>query len=166
MKKTVYILSVLQHIVHLVLTRCPQVAARRLGVLVERGKRMFSVNAMSGVPVYEQLVNQVETYIATGILEAGSQLPSVRSLSVTLSVNPNTVQKAFSDLIQRGIVTAVPGKGNFVSEDALSSIREKGKRRLSELSSLVRELRLFGIEKEDILTVIEKEFRLEGGDGK
>ncbi|MBE6563002.1 MAG: GntR family transcriptional regulator [Ruminococcaceae bacterium] len=127
---------------------------------------MFSVNAMSGVPVYEQLVNQVETYIAMGILEAGSQLPSVRSLSVALSVNPNTVQKAFSDLIQRGIVTAVPGKGNFVSEDALSAIREKGKKRLAGLSSLVRELRLFGIEKEELIKVIEKEYSFEGGDDK
>ncbi len=127
---------------------------------------MFSVNAMSGVPVYEQLVNQVETYIATGVLEAGSQLPSVRSLSVTLSVNPNTVQKAFSDLIQRGIVTAVPGKGNFVSEDALSAIKEKGKRRLAQFSSLVRELRLFGIEKEELLMILENEFNLKGGDGK
>ncbi len=125
---------------------------------------MFSVNAMSGVPVYEQLIDQVETYIATGILEAGSQLPSVRNLSVALSVNPNTVQKAFSDLIQRGIVTAVPGKGNFVSENALSAIRKKGKRRLTEFASLVRELRLFGVGKEEMFGVIEKEFSSEGGD--
>lgn len=122
---------------------------------------MFSINAMSGVPVYEQLVDQVETYVASGILSAGSRLPSVRSLSVTLSVNPNTVQKAFSDLVQRGIVTAVPGKGNFVSENALSAVQKKGRKKLSRLCALVRELRLFGVEKEELIGIIEKEYKTE-----
>lgn len=121
---------------------------------------MFTINAMSAVPVYEQLVGQVETYVASGILPAGSQLPSVRSLSVSLAINPNTVQKAFSDLIQRGIVTAVPGKGNFVSDNAASAIKEKGVRKLRDFSSLVKELRLYGIEKDELMSIVNNEFDL------
>ncbi len=127
---------------------------------------MFQINAMSGVPVYEQLVNQVETYIATGILPAGSQLPSVRSLSVSLSINPNTVQKAFNDLTGRGILVSVPGKGSFVSSEAQNAIKEKGNARLYEFKALVRELRLFGIEKNDIIELVEDEYSEKEGGSK
>lgn len=119
---------------------------------------MFHINAMSGIPVYEQLVNQIETYIATGILPEGSQLPSVRSLSVSLSINPNTVQKAFNDLTGRGVLMSVPGKGSFVSSEAQNAIKEKGNARLYEFKSFVRELRLFGIEKDEIVRLIEDEY--------
>jgi GntR family transcriptional regulator len=55
---------------------------------------MFVVDVMSRVPVYEQIIKQVEEQVLTGILKEGDKLPSVRSLSVKLSINPNTIQKA------------------------------------------------------------------------
>ena len=83
---------------------------------------MFSIDPMSRCPVYEQLVEQVETYVLKGLLKAGDQMPSVRNLSLTLSVNPNTVQKAYSELDIRGIIQSVPGKGGFASKDAFYAI--------------------------------------------
>lgn len=121
---------------------------------------------MSGVPVYEQLVEQIEKYIVSGILPAGSQLPSVRNLSVSLSINPNTVQKAFNDLTGRGVLVSVPGKGSFVTQQSQDIIRDKGKIKLYELRSLVRELKLFGIEKETIIEYIEREYNEKGGDSE
>ena len=124
---------------------------------------MFEINAMSSVPGYEQLVDQIEKYIASGILTSGDQLPSVRSLSVSLSVNPNTVQKAFSDLTGRGIICGVPGKGNFVTERALDTIKAKGRLRVSEFIKIVHELALAGVGKEELTALIEKEYVQEGG---
>ena len=57
---------------------------------------MFVVDVMSRVPVYEQIIKQVEEQVLTGILKEGDKLPSVRSLSVKLSINPNTIHKAYT----------------------------------------------------------------------
>lgn len=124
---------------------------------------MFEINGMSSTPVYEQLIEQIEKYIASGILKASDQLPSVRNLSITLSLNPNTVQKAIGDLTNRGIICGVPGKGIFVTESALDIIKMKGRHKLGEFSSLVKELALAGVSREEVLAIIEKEYG-EGGD--
>ena len=75
---------------------------------------MFVIDVMSRVPVYEQIINQVEEQIMTGILKEGDKMPSVRSLSVKLSTNPNTIQKAYSELDRRQMIVTVPGKGSFI----------------------------------------------------
>ena len=69
---------------------------------------MFQIDPMSHVPVYEQLIKQAETFVLTGILAEGDRLPSVRVLAGKLSVNPNTIQKAFAELDRRGITRSVP----------------------------------------------------------
>ena len=76
---------------------------------------MFVIDVMSRVPVYEQLINQVEEQILTGLLNSGDKMPSVRSLSVSLSINPNTIQKAYTELDRMKLIITVPGKGSFVS---------------------------------------------------
>lgn len=117
---------------------------------------MFNIDAMSRTPVYEQIVLQVERLCRLGVLKAGDQLPSVRALSLTLSVNPNTIQKAYSELDARGLATSVPGKGCFISrasEDALESAKEK---KLSELTETVRSLKADGLTADEILRAVEK----------
>lgn len=81
---------------------------------------MFVIDVMSRVPVYEQLINQVEEQILTGLLNSGDKMPSVRSLSVSLSINPNTIQKAYTELDRMKLIITVPGKGSFVSSEALN----------------------------------------------
>ena len=72
---------------------------------------MFHVDTMSREPIYEQLIRQMEDLVLSGLLKAGDQLPSVRGLSIELAVNPNTIQRAYSELDARGILCAVPGRG-------------------------------------------------------
>ena len=69
---------------------------------------MFMIDPMSRQPVYEQIIRQMERFILSGMLAPGDQLPSVRSLSLELSINPNTIQKAYSELDVRGIIYSVP----------------------------------------------------------
>ena len=117
---------------------------------------MFSIDNMSQRPIYEQLIEQVERYILTGLLKGEDSLPSVRSLSVELSINPNTIQKAYSELTSRGIALSVPGKGCYVSPDAFDIISKRGRRELAVLKDTVRRLKLIKMSDEEILSAVRE----------
>lgn len=119
---------------------------------------MFVVDVMSRVPVYEQIIKQVEEQVLTGILKEGDKLPSVRSLSVKLSINPNTIQKAYTELDRRQLIIIVPGKGSFISEKAIEVVGANSREKMTELNKIIRELALAGVTKEEIINNIEEVF--------
>jgi GntR family transcriptional regulator len=119
---------------------------------------MFVVDVMSRVPVYEQIIKQVEEQVLTGILKDGDKLPSVRSLSVKLSINPNTIQKAYTELDRRQLIITVPGKGSFISEKAIEVVGANSREKMTELNKIIRELALAGVTKEEIINNIEEVF--------
>ena len=119
---------------------------------------MFVVDVMSRVPVYEQIIKQVEEQVLTGILKEGDKLPSVRSLSVKLSINPNTIQKAYTELDRRQLILTVPGKGSFTSEKAIEVVGANSREKMTELNKIIRELALAGVTKEEIINNIEEVF--------
>ncbi|MGN0161672.1 MAG: GntR family transcriptional regulator [Lachnospiraceae bacterium] len=119
---------------------------------------MFQIDVMSRTPVYEQLIDQVEKFILAGVLAEGDKMPSVRSLSMELSVNPNTIQKAISELDRRGIIYSVPGKGCFVSEKAKKALQVSRRGNLKGLSDQLRELALAGISKDEIISCVNEVF--------
>ena len=116
---------------------------------------MFRIEPLSRQPVYEQIVEQTETLVLTGSLKTGDQMPSVRSLAVTLSINPNTIQKAYIELDRRGIIQAAPGKGNFISPEAHDLLCQTKRSQLDAFDALVRELLLAGVEKEELSERLE-----------
>lgn len=116
---------------------------------------MFVLDVMSRVPIYEQLCEQVEKLVLVGVLSAGDQLPSVRALSCELSVNPNTVQKAYTDLIQKGVLCAVPGKGCFVAPDAVAVLQNHNRERLTAFADFVKDLKLAGLPKEELSDILD-----------
>lgn len=81
---------------------------------------MFQLDLKSGVSICDQIVNGFIRLKALGIMKGGEQLPSVRTLAMQFSVNPNTIQKAYTILEANGIVYTVKGKGCFLSDDAQS----------------------------------------------
>ncbi len=117
---------------------------------------MFQIDVMSRTPVYEQIIEQMERLLLNGILGSGSQMPSVRSLSVELSINPNTIQKAYTELIRRGLLYAVPGKGCYVSPEAMHLIARAKEEELADFGETIREMALAGIKKEVILSTVEE----------
>ena len=119
---------------------------------------MFVVDVMSRVPVYEQIIKQVEEQVLAGILKEGDKLPSVRSLSVKLSINPNTIQKAYTELDRRQLIITVPGKGSFISEKAIEVVGVNSREKMTELNKIIRELALAGVTKEEIINNIEEVF--------
>ena len=116
---------------------------------------MFQIDIMSRTPVYEQIISQLENFVLTGVFKAGDKVPSVRNLSATLSINPNTIQKAYSELDNRGIIYSVPGKGCFIHEEGKKRIMEKKQSELTNLIKQITELKLAGISKAQILACIE-----------
>ncbi|MEE0435121.1 MAG: GntR family transcriptional regulator [Peptococcaceae bacterium] len=79
---------------------------------------MFRINQRSPKPIYEQIVDSVENLIISGALVKDEQVPSVRAVAKDLAVNPNTIQKAYGLLEERGIIYSRPGRGSFVAVDA------------------------------------------------
>lgn len=117
---------------------------------------MFVIDLMSLVPVYEQIINQVEEKILIGVLRAGDKMPSVRSLSIELSINPNTIQKAYTELDRKQLIVTVPGKGAFVSDKASEVILTASRDRLTELANMVKQMHFAGICKEEIIDIVNK----------
>ncbi len=86
--------------------------------LTQASEFAFRLNAHSGVPVYRQLIDQVLSAVAPGILRAGDQLPTVRQVAVDLAINPNTVMRAYREMEIRRILDTQQGAGTFVAEPA------------------------------------------------
>ncbi len=123
---------------------------------------MFRIDPLSRQPVYEQLIEQLEKLVLTNLLPPDSQLPSVRSLSMELSINPNTIQKAYSDLDVRGIIYSVPGIGCFVAKNAAEILQTHMRRKLESLRLLAEDLALAGIPEEDLIKTIHSVYQERG----
>ena len=123
---------------------------------------MFQIDALSRKPVYEQIVEQTERFVLSGILKPGDQLPSVRSLSVQLSINPNTIQKAYAELERRGITVSAAGRGCFVRSRVDDAVRQFQSRKLDELSRLLDELRSSGLSREELNRFIDAQYEKGG----
>ena len=120
---------------------------------------MFQIDTLSRTPVYLQLIEQTERMIVSGILPSGAQMPSVRSLSIELSVNPNTIQKAYSELDARGLICAAPGRGCFVTPLAQTLLQQRARGSLPELGELLQKLKISGVRKEEILQCVQEVYR-------
>ena len=110
-------------------------------------------------PIYEQVIEKFQQMILCGALQAGEAMPSVRSLAMELSLNPNTIQRAYTDLENSGFVYTVSGRGCFVSEKNEASLIMEQNARIKELKKALREVREAGIEKSVVAEIFEKEWQ-------
>lgn len=93
----------------------------------------FRLDLHSGVPVYRQIIDQVRGGIASGALGVGDQLPTVRQLAVDLSVNPNTVVRAYRELELGGLLVTHQGTGTFISAKKVQAAEEERARQLAQI---------------------------------
>lgn len=117
---------------------------------------MFLIDPLSRTPIYEQIIQQLTRLIESGVLSPGDQLPSVRALSLQLRINPNTIQKSYTELDKNGLITSVPGKGCFVSPNAQSLLRAHKRKLMPQFKDLAKELLLAGFSKDDLIQVISQ----------
>lgn len=95
----------------------------------------FRLDEHSGVPVYRQLIDQVQAAVATGTLGVGDQLPTVRGVAVDLAINPNTVLRAYREMELRDILDTQQGTGTFVAARQAAQSSDEKKRQLKQLAT-------------------------------
>ena len=101
----------------------------------KNGRFQFRLDLHSGVPVYRQLIDQVMGGVAVGALTGGDQLPTVRQVAVDLSINPNTVVRAYRELEIRGVLETQQGTGTFISHQKVKHDEVERRRQLDQLVS-------------------------------
>lgn len=116
---------------------------------------MLELDLRSRAPIYEQLVEKIKQLIINNVLKPDEQLPTVRALASELTVNPNTIQKAYRELEYRGYIYSVPGKGNFVRPTVPADNTSRLQNLASELQVIVAEMLYLGKSPQDISTMVQ-----------
>ena len=106
-------------------------------------------------PIYTQIMDGFKEQIASGILQPGDKLPSVRELASTLAINPNTIQRSYRQLEMEGWIVTVPGKGCFVCSNEKLAEEEK-KRLLAQFDEVTEGLLSFGISRDTLIARLQR----------
>ena len=115
---------------------------------------MFSLNLRSRTAIYEQIIEQIEGFVVSGVLKENDSLPSVRSLAVELAINPNTAARAYGELERRGIVNTVVGRGTVIASNAADVILKRMTEK--EFKETVTKYFHAGVEREVLVNIIDK----------
>lgn len=117
---------------------------------------MFKIDMRSRTPIYEQIIDSIKELVVKGVLIPGERLPSVRDMAKEMTLNPNTVQKAYQELERQGIISTLRGKGTFISEDiqANNKILKRSKL-MEELKKLVVEAIYLDLSKDELIDYIK-----------
>ena len=131
---------------------------------------MFDIDLRSRDPIYQQLVDKFKQLIMNQILEPDEKLPSVRQLAEELTVNPNTIQKAYRQLEQENFIYSVKGRGSFVQVLESHVTNEKIEDIRTDFEQLVKEALFLGVEEttliEWIQSVTKKQKEVSGNDSR
>lgn len=122
---------------------------------------MFQLDRGDHRPIYEQIKEKIKELIITGVLKENDKVPSVRELASTLTINPNTIQKAYRDLEVEGYIYSLRAKGSFVAPKKEVVKRSDTEEILTEFESLVTKMKFLGISCEEVQKIIENEYRKE-----
>lgn len=116
------------------------------------------INFSSGVPIYLQLMERIKHAVDTGSIRGGEQLPTIRKIAEELSMNPNTVARAYRELEREGVIDVRHGSGAFVAEMKTSSARVAGIRRAGEvLCQAIEKGRALGLSESELRRAFENE---------
>lgn len=125
---------------------------------------MLQLDFRSRTPIYEQLIEKIRELIIRGVLNADEQLPSVRELALELTVNPNTIQKAYRELERLGYTYSIQGRGSFVKPMLDLANSPQREELMKELERVIVELLYLGVKPEDIREAVQK--LIDGGEKK
>ena len=123
---------------------------------------MFQLNYRDSKPIYEQIKDGLRRLVVTGAVRKDEKLPSVRELATSLSINPNTIQKAYRELEQEGYIYTIAGKGSYAAEKA-DVTSGRNEELMKEFDEIVKEL-LYLCEDKDILIKRIEELAKGGAD--
>ena len=117
---------------------------------------MIVLDLKDSRPLYEQIVERFKHLILCGALPEDEKMPSVRNLAMELSINPNTIQKAYGELEREGFIYSVKGRGNFVASN--HNLKEAKKEEVKQqILALVKEGETIGLTREEIVKLLQSE---------
>lgn len=117
---------------------------------------VLTVDPRSGVPIYLQIIEQIKRSIALGVLQTGEQLPTVKQLAVDLTVNPNTVARAYRELERDQVIETAPGRGSFVRANGVTEIPKVAAEIGGDaLDVALREAKSVGLSRMQVLGLFE-----------
>ncbi|MBV8531785.1 MAG: GntR family transcriptional regulator [Candidatus Eremiobacteraeota bacterium] len=126
---------------------------------------VLTVDPRSGVPIYLQIIEQIKRSVVLGVLQVGEQLPTVKQLAIDLTVNPNTVARAYRELEREQVIETAPGRGSFVrangEAEAPKVAAELG---AGALDVALREAKSVGLAREQVRDLFEAALRRWFGD--
>ncbi len=126
---------------------------------------VLTVDPRSGVPIYLQIIEQVKRSIALGVLQSGEQLPTVKQLAIDLTVNPNTVARAYRELEREQVIETAAGRGSFVRDNgATESPKLAAEIAGDALDVALREAKSVGLERAQVHELFESALRRWFGD--
>ena len=117
---------------------------------------LINLDYQSRTPIYEQIINNIEKYVALGILKEKEQIPSIREMASVIGVNPNTVKKSYDILEARGIIRTISTKGTFISENTKKTTQDKIDKEINHIKEEINELTKLGISFEEIINKIQR----------
>lgn len=115
----------------------------------------INIDYNSRIPIYEQIVASIENLVAIGLLEPNTQIASIRELAISLSINPNTVKKAYDILESKNIIVSKSTKGTFITDNIEKAKDAKINNLIEIINKNVEELKKLGLSKEDIIKRIK-----------
>ena len=117
---------------------------------------MISLNYRDSRPIYEQIKDGLRKLIVTGAMKPDEKLPSVRAMAQQMSINPNTIQRAYNELESEGYIYSIPGKGSFASGDT-GAEESRRKELLEKVREMVTELKYLGVSSEELVALVREE---------
>jgi len=118
---------------------------------------VIELNFKSGLPVYLQVVDQIKAAAASGVLQAGESLPSIRPLAEQLRINRNTVAKAYAELENQGVIETIAGKGCFLSANNSPYKKEVRQKLLAaDIDAAIVQAHHLQVNDEDFLSLVKK----------
>jgi GntR family transcriptional regulator len=121
------------------------------------GNITFSLDSGTGVPIYRQIIRQIEHAVLSERMKPGDRLPTIRSLAVDLKINPNTIAKAYNELEIKGILVTQVGSGTYISNKKPAPEEDRRKQKILEiLNCFMQEMKRLGVDKKELLTLLDE----------
>jgi len=118
---------------------------------------LITIDSRSSKPIYEQIIEKIKENIIKGILKPGDKLPSVRELASLITINPNTISKAYNELERMNAIEVIRGKGTFVAQNFKPTMDEERMKEIKEqMKNIIIEAHYIGVDKDTLIDLFNE----------
>jgi GntR family transcriptional regulator len=124
---------------------------------LREGEFLITIDSRSSKSIYEQIIEKIKENIIKGILKPGDKLPSVRELASLITINPNTISKAYNELERMNAIEVIRGKGTFVAQNFKPTMDEEKMKEIKEqMKNIIIEAHYIGVDKDTLIDLFNE----------